>query len=547
MKKKKVVAYILAATMAMNVGTVAVFAEEDNQEYSLNQEEKEIQRIELKGANGETIKNVFPVGSLEQTNQSIHDMLQDMKIKEYYKDGSESDWDDAEYYSAKVTDENGEQVSPWKESDYDLVIPTVMPKGKYWLYLKIDGSYYKALEFEICNLDECDTKELKPDSTVTIENPFFEGQNSVVKINVSEKAVYEFEVDQERVKRLNIRDSEGNDAISYYIMNFEDNKLECYLTPGNYYVSGNDSFQLSMKKKVIDKIEVAHVPDVRDTVFLQEQIVDMRDFIGWNTSIREGIRYKVSYKDNTSEEMNYSQFKDMANIYAKSNIVRADGKEFDWGDNDLGVYYDTLTFDSEKFTEDNPLIKIPFYIGLKFKDVPETRWDYPYIVKISAAEIMSGMREGEFDSTGTLARAQFAMTLYRMSGSPDVEYSAKFKDIADGVWYTKAILWASQAGVANGYANGNFGPADNINREQMATMMYNYAKNEGYDVSARKNLGSFADGRYVSAYAKKAMEWAVANSIISGKDNGTRLDPQGSANRGECAAILIRFLEKYVY
>ena len=78
-------------------------------------------------------------------------------------------------------------------------------------------------------------------------------------------------------------------------------------------------------------------------------------------------------------------------------------------------------------------------------------------------------------------------------------------------------------------------------------MMYNYAKNEGYDVSARKNLGSFADGRYVSAYAKKAMEWAVANSIISGKDSGTRLDPQGSANRGECAAILIRFLEKYVY
>ena len=47
MKKKKVVAYILAATMAMNVGTVAVFAEEDNQEYSLNQEEKEIQSIEL--------------------------------------------------------------------------------------------------------------------------------------------------------------------------------------------------------------------------------------------------------------------------------------------------------------------------------------------------------------------------------------------------------------------------------------------------------------------------------------------------------------------
>ena len=46
MKKKKVLACMLAATMAMNVGAVVVFAEEDNQEYSLNQEEKEIQRIE---------------------------------------------------------------------------------------------------------------------------------------------------------------------------------------------------------------------------------------------------------------------------------------------------------------------------------------------------------------------------------------------------------------------------------------------------------------------------------------------------------------------
>ena len=97
MKKKKVLACMLAAVMAMNVGAVAVFAEEDNQEYSLNQEEKEIQRIELKGANGETIKNVFPVGSLEQTNQSIYNMLQDMKIKEYYKDGSESDWAATKY------------------------------------------------------------------------------------------------------------------------------------------------------------------------------------------------------------------------------------------------------------------------------------------------------------------------------------------------------------------------------------------------------------------------------------------------------------------
>ena len=41
------------------------------------------------------------------------------------------------------------------------------------------------------------------------------------------------------------------------------------------------------------------------------------------------------------------------------------------------------------------------------------------------------------------------------------------------------------------------------------------------------------------------MEWAVGNGIISGKDNGTTLDPQGNATRAECATIMMRFCEKY--
>nr|WP_288665080.1 S-layer homology domain-containing protein [uncultured Dorea sp.] len=41
------------------------------------------------------------------------------------------------------------------------------------------------------------------------------------------------------------------------------------------------------------------------------------------------------------------------------------------------------------------------------------------------------------------------------------------------------------------------------------------------------------------------MEWAVASKIITGKDNGTKLDPQGNASRAECAIIIQRFMEKY--
>ena len=47
-----------------------------------------------------------------------------------------------------------------------------------------------------------------------------------------------------------------------------------------------------------------------------------------------------------------------------------------------------------------------------------------------------------------------------------------------------------------------------------------------------------------SVFAEDAMSWAVGTGIITGKDNGTRLDPQGNASRAECAIIIQRFLEK---
>ena len=127
-----------------------------------------------------------------------------------------------------------------------------------------------------------------------------------------------------------------------------------------------------------------------------------------------------------------------------------------------------------------------------------------------------------------------------------MKYEAKFPDVKEDVWYTDAILWASEQKIVTGYTNtGCFGPADNINREQMATMMYRYAKSKGYDVSNKTDFSKYADAGKVSAYADEAMQWAVGNGIITGKNNGTVLDPQGNATRAECATIMMRFMEKY--
>ena len=92
----------------------------------------------------------------------------------------------------------------------------------------------------------------------------------------------------------------------------------------------------------------------------------------------------------------------------------------------------------------------------------------------------------------------------------------------------------------NGYGD-TFGANDSISRQDLATILYRYAKWAGYDVSKTASLDKFADAASVSSYAKEAMQWAVAEGLISGTTAGT-LAPSGSATRAQVAAIMTRFV-----
>ena len=185
-------------------------------------------------------------------------------------------------------------------------------------------------------------------------------------------------------------------------------------------------------------------------------------------------------------------------------------------------------------------------IELPFIDTPKDAWYREAVEYVYERGLMTGKSETIFAPDENLARAQFAVILHRMNGAPEMEFEARFPDVATGIWYTDAILWASDKRIVTGYTNtGCFGPADNINREQMATMMYRYAIFKGYDVSKKADFSDYGDAGKVSSYADEAMQWAVGSGIISGKNNGTVLDPQGNATRAECATIMMRFLKLY--
>jgi len=188
-----------------------------------------------------------------------------------------------------------------------------------------------------------------------------------------------------------------------------------------------------------------------------------------------------------------------------------------------------------------PFVALP---EMNFVDVKEDDWFYKSVKYVFENGLMLGTSDTTYNPLLLLSRAQFAVILYRINGSPEVEYTAKFADVPDNTWYTDAVLWANSAGVINGYPNGLFGSEDNISREQMALMMYRYANSKGYDTSTKAELGHFPDVSSVSGYAQEALEWAVGNGIITGKGNGN-LDPLGEATRAECATIIMRFMKLY--
>ena len=178
-----------------------------------------------------------------------------------------------------------------------------------------------------------------------------------------------------------------------------------------------------------------------------------------------------------------------------------------------------------------------------FTDVATGAWYFGDVYYAFNNALFSGTSASTFEPELTMTRGMLVTVLWRMEGSPKAAASS-FTD-AGGSWYSSAVDWAAANGIVKGYSDKVFAPNDTITREQMAAVLYRYASFKGVDVSAAKDLGGFADSAGVSAYAKDAMSWAVAEGIINGSDG--KLLPAGGATRAQVAAILHRYIENCLF
>ena len=78
-----------------------------------------------------------------------------------------------------------------------------------------------------------------------------------------------------------------------------------------------------------------------------------------------------------------------------------------------------------------------------------------------------------------ITRGMLVAILYRAEGEPAVNKSIRFSDVDANAYYANAVIWAQQNGIVNGVTENEFTPDDNITREQIAAIMFRYAKYKG--------------------------------------------------------------------
>ena len=176
-----------------------------------------------------------------------------------------------------------------------------------------------------------------------------------------------------------------------------------------------------------------------------------------------------------------------------------------------------------------------------FTDVGSGDWCYASVRDCAERGILAGYADGSFRPDAPVTRAQTVQILWNLAGKPVSSGAVQYSDVPADAWFLPALSWCAENGFVTGYADGNFRPNAPVTREQLAAMLYRYAKSRGQGFTGSWYFPlAYEDAASVSDFADEALHYFCMNGIIRGRTE-TRLDPQGRTTRAQLAVILQRY------
>lgn len=167
-----------------------------------------------------------------------------------------------------------------------------------------------------------------------------------------------------------------------------------------------------------------------------------------------------------------------------------------------------------------------------FRDV-QNHWAGDAATKLAGEGILNGNGDGLFHPDAPITRAEFMAIVNRVFHYTDKGEST-FSDVSASAWYADDLLKGHEAGIVDGYANGQFMPKTPVQRQDGFLML---SRAFHLEASPEKDLTSLSDGDKVASYARTAAESMVAAGYVKG-DSAKKLNPRGAMTRAEAAVIL---------
>lgn len=186
------------------------------------------------------------------------------------------------------------------------------------------------------------------------------------------------------------------------------------------------------------------------------------------------------------------------------------------------------------------MILVPSLAGAAaFSDVGEDSSKYYAAVEyLTGKGIISGYEDGTFKPDNKINRAEALKIVLLSAGiEGQSEQEINFPDVSDGDWFSGYVKKAVETGLVEGYEDGTFKPANNINiAESLKIILLAFEE----DMDAPPSKAPYPDVDSKDWYAIY-VDHAKSKQIIECYDDGL-LHADNDITRGEFAEIIYRLL-----